>query len=50
MQAAAASPEIQTAYTNLLRSNVQSSLRDNEDFTAERFPNVSTYFNNSSQQ
>lgn len=50
VQAAAASPEIQTAYTSLLRSSVQSNLRDNEDFTPERFPNASIYFNNNTSQ
>ncbi|KAJ8927917.1 hypothetical protein NQ314_019547, partial [Rhamnusium bicolor] len=45
-QAAGASPEIQAAYRNLLRSSVQASLRDNEDFTPDRFPNASNYFKN----
>lgn len=48
-QAAGASSEIQTAYRNLLRSTVQSNLRDNEDFLPERFPNVANYFNGNHQ-
>ncbi|KAG5900468.1 hypothetical protein JTB14_010882 [Gonioctena quinquepunctata] len=48
-QAAGASLEIQTAYRNLLRTTVQASLRDNEDFLPERFPNASNYFNNDQQ-
>lgn len=47
-QAAGASAEIQAAYRSLLRTNVQASLRDNEDFTPERFPNAANYFNNTS--
>ncbi|XP_018580281.1 large proline-rich protein bag6 isoform X2 [Anoplophora glabripennis] len=47
-QAAGASLEIQTAYRSLLRTNVQANLRDNEDFTPERFPNAANYFNNTS--
>lgn len=47
-QAAGASAEIQAAYRSLLRTNVQASLRDNEDFTPERFPNAASYFNNTS--
>lgn len=46
VQAASESIEIQTAYRNLFRSSVQANLRDNEDFTAERYPNASNYFNN----
>ncbi|CAH0547365.1 unnamed protein product [Brassicogethes aeneus] len=45
VQAAGESIEIQTAYRNLLRSSVQASLRENEDFTPERYPNASNYFN-----
>ncbi|KAJ8968598.1 hypothetical protein NQ317_004414 [Molorchus minor] len=45
-QAAGASAEIQGAYRSLLRTSVQASLRDNEDFTPERFPNAANYFNN----
>ncbi|CAH1106518.1 unnamed protein product [Psylliodes chrysocephalus] len=48
-QAAGASSEIQNAYRNLLRSTVQTNLKDNEDFHPERYPNVSNYFNSSSQ-
>ncbi|XP_074038258.1 large proline-rich protein bag6-A isoform X3 [Leptinotarsa decemlineata] len=44
-QAAGASLEIQTAYRNMFRTTVQASLRDNEDFLPERFPNTSNYFN-----
>ncbi|KAJ8919800.1 hypothetical protein NQ315_006329 [Exocentrus adspersus] len=47
-QAAGASTEIQAAYRSLLRSNVQANLRDNEDFTPERFPNAAHYFNSNS--
>lgn len=47
-QAAGASLEIQSAYRSLLRTNVQANLRDNEDFTPERFPNAANYFNNTS--
>jgi hypothetical protein len=43
-QGAGDSADIQTAYRNLLRTTVQTALRDNEDFTPERFPNASTYF------
>ncbi|CAH1963100.1 unnamed protein product [Acanthoscelides obtectus] len=43
-QLAGASPEIQAAYRNLLRSTVQANLRDNEDFLPERFPNAAAYF------
>ncbi|VEN55955.1 unnamed protein product [Callosobruchus maculatus] len=43
-QLAGASPEIQTAYRNLLRSTVQANLRDNADFLPERFPNAAAYF------
>nr|CAI5828195.1 unnamed protein product [Callosobruchus analis] len=43
-QLAGASPEIQTAYRNLLRSTVQTNLRDNADFLPERFPNAAAYF------
>ncbi|KAF2889472.1 hypothetical protein ILUMI_16701 [Ignelater luminosus] len=48
-QAAGADINIQSAYRDLLRSSVQSGLRDNEDFTPERFPNASNYFNNRPQ-
>ncbi|KAI4471692.1 large proline-rich protein bag6 [Holotrichia oblita] len=44
-QAAAADISIQSAYRDLLRSSVQSTLQDNEDFTPERYPNASNYFN-----
>lgn len=50
VQAAGASTDIQQAYRSLLRSTVQNSLRENEDFSAERFPNASNYFNSSQQQ
>ncbi|GJQ76871.1 hypothetical protein Trydic_g15077 [Trypoxylus dichotomus] len=43
-QAAAADINIQSAYRELLRSSVQSTLQDNEDFTPERYPNASNYF------
>lgn len=45
-QAAGACEEIQTAYRNLLKSTVQPSLKDNESFTPERFPNASNFFSN----
>ncbi|CAH1179566.1 unnamed protein product [Phaedon cochleariae] len=48
-QAAGNSPEIQTAYRNLLRSTVQASLRENEEFLPERYPNIQNYFNNGKQ-
>lgn len=48
-QAAGSSPEIQTAYRNLLRTTVQSNLRNNEDYLPERFPNISNYFNGNHQ-
>lgn len=48
-QNAGASSEVQTAYRNLVRSTVQTNLRDNEDFLPERFPNVSNYFNGNHQ-
>ncbi|XP_076263344.1 large proline-rich protein bag6-A isoform X2 [Rhynchophorus ferrugineus] len=44
-EAAGQSIDIQTAYRTLLRQTVQANLRDNEDFTPERFPNTSKYFN-----
>ncbi|XP_064215917.1 large proline-rich protein BAG6 isoform X2 [Tribolium castaneum] len=43
-QGAGESLDVQAAYRSLLRTTVQSALRDNEDFTPERFPNASTYF------
>ncbi|XP_060519492.1 large proline-rich protein bag6 isoform X2 [Cylas formicarius] len=43
--AAGTSTDIQNAYRTLLRNSVQANLRDNEDFTPERFPNASNYFN-----
>ncbi|KRT83619.1 hypothetical protein AMK59_3956 [Oryctes borbonicus] len=43
-QAAAADINIQSAYRELLRTSVQSTLQDNEDFTPERYPNASNYF------
>lgn len=43
-QRAGESADVQAAYRHLLRSTVQNVLRDNEDFTPERFPNASTYF------
>lgn len=36
---------IQSAYRELLRTRVQSNIQDNEDFTPDRFPNASNYFN-----
>lgn len=48
-QSAGASSEVQNAYRNLLRTTVQTNLRDNEDFLPERFPNVSNYFNGNHQ-
>uniref|UniRef100_A0A6P7GL72 Large proline-rich protein BAG6 n=1 Tax=Diabrotica virgifera virgifera TaxID=50390 RepID=A0A6P7GL72_DIAVI len=50
VQAAGASTELQNAYRNLLRSTVQSNLKDNEDFLPDKYPNVSNYFNNSGSQ
>lgn len=44
-QAAGADINIQSAYRDLLRSSVQSNLQDNEDFTPDRFPNATNYFN-----
>ncbi|XP_022904804.2 large proline-rich protein bag6 isoform X1 [Onthophagus taurus] len=44
-QAAAADINIQSAYRELLRTSVQSTLQNNEDFTPERYPNASNYFN-----
>ncbi|XP_044253618.1 large proline-rich protein BAG6 isoform X2 [Tribolium madens] len=43
-QGAGESVDVQAAYRSLLRTTVQTALRDNEDFTPERFPNASTYF------
>ncbi|CAG9833714.1 unnamed protein product [Diabrotica balteata] len=50
VQAAGASTELQNAYRNLLRSTVQTNLKDNEDFLPDKYPNVSNYFNNSGSQ
>ncbi|XP_030750406.1 large proline-rich protein bag6-A isoform X2 [Sitophilus oryzae] len=44
-EAAGQSVEIQTAFSSLLRSTVHANLRDNEDFTPDRFPNTANYFN-----
>lgn len=44
-QAAGSDLNIQSAYRDLLRTSVQANLEGNEDFTAERFPNASNYFN-----
>lgn len=44
-QAAASDINVQSAYRELLRSSVQSTLQDNEDFTPDRYPNASNYFN-----
>lgn len=44
-QAAGTDLNVQSAYRDLLRSRVQNTLQDNEDFTPERFPNASNYFN-----
>ncbi|XP_044762734.1 large proline-rich protein BAG6 isoform X2 [Coccinella septempunctata] len=41
---AGTSVEIQNAYRALLRTSVQQGLRDNPDFTPERFPNAANYF------
>lgn len=43
-QAAGADLNVQSAYRDLLRSNVQNTIQDNEDFTPDRFPNASNYF------
>lgn len=48
-EAAGTDRNIQTAYRDLLRTTVQSNLRDNEDFTPERFPNATNFFNNRPQ-
>ncbi|XP_050292719.1 large proline-rich protein bag6-B isoform X2 [Anthonomus grandis grandis] len=47
-QAAGESLEIQTAFRSLLQSTVRSNLENNEDFTPERYPNTSRFFNNDS--
>lgn len=44
VQSAGADLNVQSAYRDLLRSSVQSTLQDNEDFTPDRFPNASNYF------
>lgn len=44
-QAAGSDINIQSAYRDLLRTSVQANLEGNEDFTPERFPNASNYFN-----
>lgn len=44
-EAAAADIGVQSAYRDLLRSSVQSTIQDNEEFTPDRFPNASNYFN-----
>lgn len=44
-QAAGTDLNIQSAYRDLLRTSVQTNLEGNEDFTPERFPNASNYFN-----
>ncbi|XP_065160947.1 large proline-rich protein bag6 isoform X2 [Atheta coriaria] len=44
---AGADLSIQSAYRDLLRTSVQASIQDNEDFTPERFPNASSYFSKS---
>lgn len=44
-QAAGADLNVQSAYRDLMRTSVQSTLQDNEDFTPDRFPNASNYFN-----
>ena len=43
-QGAGDSADVQAAYRSLLRTTVQTALRDNAEFTPERFPNASTYF------
>lgn len=45
VQAASTDVTLQSAYRDLLRSRIQAHLRDNPDFTPERFPNASNYFN-----
>lgn len=44
-QAAGTDLNIQSAYRDLLRTSVQATIQDNEDFTPDRFPNASNYFN-----
>lgn len=44
-QAAGTDLTVQAAYRDLLRTSVQATLENNEDFTPERFPNASNYFN-----
>lgn len=44
-QAAGQDLTIQSAYRDLLRSTVQATVQNNEDFTPDRFPNASNYFN-----
>ncbi|XP_025837010.1 large proline-rich protein bag6-like [Agrilus planipennis] len=44
-QGAGSDINIQSAYRELLRSNVRAGIRDNSDFTPERFPNATSYFN-----
>lgn len=44
-QAASTDRSIHSAYRELLRTRVQQSLRENPDFTPERFPNASNFFN-----
>lgn len=44
-QAAGADLNIQAAYRDQLRSSVQANSEGNEDFTPDRFPNASNYFN-----
>lgn len=36
---------VQSAYRDLLRTTVQANLENNEEFTPDRFPNASNYFN-----
>lgn len=44
-QATGGDVNVQAAYRDLLRSSVQTVIQDNEDFTPDRFPNASNYFN-----
>lgn len=43
-EAAARDINVQYAYQRFLRTSVQSMIRNNEDFTPERYPNASSYF------
>lgn len=44
-QAAGQDLTVQSAYRDLLRTTVQQAVQNNEDFTPDRFPNASNYFN-----